>query len=401
MNNLAKRAQFHDETGSLEDLVLQLSMARGIDEIMAVVRTGVRPLIGADGVTFVLRDHGMCHYAEEDAIAPLWKGQRFPMSACISGWAMLNREAAIIEDIYADPRIPHAAYRPTFVRSLVMVPVRKEDPVAAIGIYWAQQRRPQPHEVRAAQQIANSAAVALTNVALYERLAKAREDAIRAQDAIILALGSLAETRDNETGNHIQRTQRYVRALAMAACDRGLYPDELDLELAELVTKSAPLHDIGKVGVPDRILRKRGKLTPREFATMKKHAQIGHDSIAKAEQFLGACTPFFQVAKDIALTHHERWDGSGYPRGLKGKEIPLVGRLMAIADVYDALVSARVYKPAYGHAESVQIILSERGKHFDPLLTDVFADIAEHFQWIRTELADDAPAFVMVPTGGD
>lgn len=208
MNNLAKRAQLHDETGSLEDLVLQLSMARGIDEIMAVVRTGVRPLIGADGVTFVLRDHGMCHYAEEDAIAPLWKGQRFPMSACISGWAMLNREAAIIEDIYADPRIPHAAYRPTFVRSLVMVPVRKEDPVAAIGIYWAQQRRPQPHEVRAAQQIANSAAVALTNVALYERLAKAREDAIRAQDAIILALGSLAETRDNETGNHIQRTQR-------------------------------------------------------------------------------------------------------------------------------------------------------------------------------------------------
>ena len=135
MNNLAKRAQLHDETGSLEDLVLQLSMARGIDEIMAVVRTGVRPLIGADGVTFVLRDHGMCHYAEEDAIAPLWKGQRFPMSACISGWAMLNREAAIIEDIYADPRIPHAAYRPTFVRSLVMVPVRKEDPVAAIGIY--------------------------------------------------------------------------------------------------------------------------------------------------------------------------------------------------------------------------------------------------------------------------
>ncbi|SMH50365.1 HD-GYP domain-containing protein [Mesorhizobium australicum] len=389
MSGLAERAQIYDETGSLEDLMLQLSMARGIDEIMAVVRTGVRPLIGADGVTFVLRDHGMCHYAEEDAIAPLWKGQRFPMNTCISGWAMLHREAAIIEDIYADPRIPHAAYRPTFVRSLVMVPVRKEDPVAAMGIYWAQRRRPQDHEVRIAQRIANSAAVAMTNVALLESLAAARDEAVKAQEAIILALGSLAETRDVETGNHVYRTQHYVRVMAEAARARGVYAGQLDDRTIELIVKAAPLHDIGKVGVPDRILRKAGPLTARETAIMRTHAAIGRDAIAKAETHFGAGTRFFRIAQDIAYTHHEKWDGSGYPCGLAGEEIPLSGRLMAIADVYDALVSPRVYKAAFPHKRAVRIILDERGRHFDPLLVDVFSEVEEDFQWILHEFGDD------------
>ncbi len=364
-------------------------MARGIDEIMAVVRSSVRPLIGADGVTFVLRDRGFCHYAEEDSIAPLWKGQRFPMSNCISGWTMLNRKVAVIEDVFADDRIPHSVYRETFVKSLIMVPVRRDDPVAAIGIYWAERRLPGEHEVRVAQRIANSAAVAMTNVALVEELSIARDEALKAQEAIILALGSLAETSDAETGNHVYRTQRYVRLMAEAARVRGLFGDELDERSLDLIVKAAPLHDIGKVGVPDRILRKPGKLTARETAIMRTHTEIGRLAIARAEDYLGKGTRFFRIAQEIAHTHHERWDGTGYPQGLKGTEIPLSGRLMAVADVYDALVSARVYKPAMTHAQAVRIILSEKGRQFDPVLVDIFEELEEDFAWLLNEFSDD------------
>lgn len=159
------------------DLISRLSLARGLDEVMAIVRRGARHLTGADGVSFVLRDNGKCFYADEDAIGPLWKGQRFPMEACISGWAMLNRQPVVIEDIYLDQRIPHDAYRRTFVKSLVMVPVRQEDPVAAIGAYWAHQRRPSQSEVDLLMTIANGAAVAMTNVALYAALVAAKEEA--------------------------------------------------------------------------------------------------------------------------------------------------------------------------------------------------------------------------------
>ncbi len=161
------------------EFIQRLSMARGLDEIMAVVRSGARHLTGADGVTFVLRDGDFCHYADEDAISPLWKGQRFPMERCISGWAMLNRQAAVIPDIFADSRIPHDAYRLTFVKSLVMVPVRQEDPVAAIGAYWATKRTPSKVEVDVLMTIANSAAVAMTNAALDASLLAAKEEAER------------------------------------------------------------------------------------------------------------------------------------------------------------------------------------------------------------------------------
>ncbi|PWU09733.1 MAG: histidine kinase [Verrucomicrobia bacterium] len=150
--------------------VQQLSLARDLNGIMSVVRTTARELTGADGATFVLRDGEFCYYAEEDAIAPLWKGQRFPLSACISGWAMLNRQPAIIPDIYADPRVPVQAYRPTFVKSLVMVPIRTEAPIGAIGNYWAVQRKPAPEEVELLQALANTTAVAMENVQVYAEL---------------------------------------------------------------------------------------------------------------------------------------------------------------------------------------------------------------------------------------
>jgi diguanylate cyclase (GGDEF)-like protein len=154
----------------LVQAVVELSMARSLGEIQRIVRTAARELTGCDGATFVLRDNGKCYYADEDAIAPLWKGNRFPMEICISGWAMLNRDAAIIPDIYLDNRIPHAAYRPTFVKSLVMVPIRKLDPVGAIGNYWAHERQPSEQEVTLLQALADATSIAMENVQVYAEL---------------------------------------------------------------------------------------------------------------------------------------------------------------------------------------------------------------------------------------
>lgn len=150
--------------------VQEMSLARNLDAVMRIVQSAARRLTGADGATFVLRDNGMCYYADEDAIAPLWKGQRFPMEICISGWAMLNRKPAIIEDIYQDSRIPVDAYRPTFVKSLVMVPVRSMDPIAAIGNYWAHKHIPTEEEISLLQSLADITAVNMENVYVYKEL---------------------------------------------------------------------------------------------------------------------------------------------------------------------------------------------------------------------------------------
>ncbi|MGA2926925.1 MAG: ATP-binding protein [Solirubrobacteraceae bacterium] len=156
--------------GELIATIQHLSLARSLLEVQEIVKTAARSLTGADGATFVLRDATHCYYADEDAISPLWKGQRFPLDACISGWAMCNRQPAVIEDIYADQRIPHDAYRPTFVKSLAMVPIRTLDPVGAIGNYWARPHRPTPEEVEVLQALADSTAVAMENVRVYEQL---------------------------------------------------------------------------------------------------------------------------------------------------------------------------------------------------------------------------------------
>ncbi|MBL8549988.1 MAG: hybrid sensor histidine kinase/response regulator [Hyphomonadaceae bacterium] len=159
--------------GAMERLVgvvQELSQARDRETVIDIVRRAARALTGADGASFVLRDNGRCYYVDEDAISPLWKGQRFPMETCISGWAMLNAQAAVIEDIYADPRIPADAYRPTFVKSLAMVPIRQSAPIGAIGTYWAQRRKPTDGEVKILQALADTTSVALENAQLYEDL---------------------------------------------------------------------------------------------------------------------------------------------------------------------------------------------------------------------------------------
>jgi len=207
------------------------------------------------------------------------------------------------------------------------------------------------------------------------------------QRATIQSLASLAETRDNDTGQHIQRTQDYVSLLARELRGRNCYSESLNESMLELLYESAPLHDVGKVGVPDRILLKPSRLTEEEFGEMQKHTTLGKTAIQRAESMLGS-NSFLKVAGDIAWSHHERWDGRGYPRKLAEEAIPLPGRLMAVADVYDALISKRVYKNPMGHEDAVGIILEGRGTQFDPVITDVFEDVHERFREIALGMAD-------------
>ena len=192
------------------------------------------------------------------------------------------------------------------------------------------------------------------------------------QEVTICALASLAEARDNETGNHILRTQQYVKLLALKLAHHPRFAAFLTPDTIELLYKSAPLHDIGKVGIPDRILLKPSELTPEEYEIMKTHAKLGGDAIANAERAIGEDVSFLRLAKEIAYNHQERWNGSGYPQGLKGDDIPISARLMAVADVYDALISKRVYKPAMPHEQAVQMIRDGRATQFDPDIVDTF-----------------------------
>jgi cyclic di-GMP phosphodiesterase len=208
------------------------------------------------------------------------------------------------------------------------------------------------------------------------------------QDVAVLSVASLAETRDNETGNHIRRTQHYVRSLAMHLQAHPRFRPELDEGAVDLLFKSAPLHDIGKVGIPDRILLKPGRLSPDEFEIMKTHTTLGFESIVAAEKRLGSAVDFLRYAKEIALSHQEKWDGSGYPEARSGTDIPLSARLMAVADVYDALISRRVYKPPFPQDKSIAIMREGRGSHFDPAILDAFLAHTDEFRAIAERFAD-------------
>lgn len=208
------------------------------------------------------------------------------------------------------------------------------------------------------------------------------------QDVTIQVMASLAETRDSDTGNHIRRTQNYVKLLAELLREHPRFCHFINDESILLLFKSAPLHDIGKVGIPDRILLKPGGLTAEEFALMKSHTTLGRDAIQHAEDQLGISVDFLRLAKEIAYSHQEKWDGSGYPEGLAADDIPISARLMAVADVYDALICRRVYKAGMPHEQAVEIIRQGRGSHFDPDICDAFLSATEQFRAIAERFAD-------------
>jgi hypothetical protein len=347
-----------DQARELVSAIQRLSLARSIGDIQEIVRVAARRLTGADGATFVLRDEERCYYADEDAISPLWKGQRFPLEACISGWTMLNRRPAVIEDIYADARIPHDAYRPTFVKSLAMVPIRTLDPVGAIGNYWATRHRPSAEAVELVQALADSTAVAMENVRVYQELEQAQVETLR-------RLALAAEYRDDATHEH---TERVARTAVLLAERLGL-----DEPFVALLRQAAPLHDIGKLAVSDTLVLKPGRLSPTEFEKVREHAAAG------AAILSGSTSDVLRLGEEIALSHHEWWDGSGYPNGLNGEAIPLSGRIVALADVFDALIHTRPYKEAWPLGEAVAEIRRLAGRQFDPQVVAAF-DRLDHAQ---------------------
>jgi len=213
------------------------------------------------------------------------------------------------------------------------------------------------------------------------------EENLIIQNVSIRALAHLAEIRDPETGQHILRTQSYVNILAQYLYKKQLYPETINNNYIDLVTRSAPLHDIGKVGIPDHILLKNGKLNADEWSVMKKHAEYGAKAIELTEQDFDQPIKFLSVAKEIARWHHEKWDGSGYPDGLSKNDIPVSARLMAIADVFDALAADRVYKKAIPLDEVKQIIIDGKAKHFDPIMVEAFIECFDEFSTIAKQYA--------------
>jgi putative two-component system response regulator len=226
------------------------------------------------------------------------------------------------------------------------------------------------------------------NQVLEAEVAARLKEILLIQDVSIHALARLAETRDPETGNHIRRTQSYVRALAVKLSDHPRFAALLSPDYIDQLAKSAPLHDIGKVGIPDHILLKPGKLTPEEWAIMKTHSHLGSEAIELAERDAVKPVAFLAIAKQIAHWHHEKWDGSGYPDGLAGDAIPIPARLMALADVFDALICRRVYKPPMPYDQAREIIIGDRDRHFDPDVVDAFLAIFEEFVAIAERYGD-------------
>jgi putative two-component system response regulator len=232
------------------------------------------------------------------------------------------------------------------------------------------------------------------NKVLEAEVAQRMEDNLIIQDVTIRALAHLAETRDPETGNHLLRTQGYIKTLALHLQNHPRFKDFLTTRNIQNIVKSAPLHDIGKVGIPDHILLKPGKLTPDEWEIMKTHSYLGFHSIELAEQDAERPIEFLDIAKDISKHHHEKWDGTGYPDGLKGDAIPISARLMAIADVFDALVSERAYKKAFPVAKAIEIISDGRGIDFDPDVVDAFLCRQNDFIAIAARHADSRAALM-------
>jgi adenylate cyclase len=241
---------------------------------------------------------------------------------------------------------------------------------------------------------ATGAVAALTLVRFMverRRANKAGREKTAAQRLMIQALLSLTETRDAETGRHSRRTQQYTRLLAERLATRPLFRAVLTAERIDLLSTLAPLHDIGKVGVPDHVLNKPGALTPEELAEMRKHPTLGRQVILRAQSQLGVRDDdTLEMAKDIVYTHHERWDGTGYPQGLSGAAIPLVGRVMAVVDVYDAVRARSLYKTTMSHADTVTFIVKERGTHFDPDVVDAFLEVADRFKVVSEETGTEA-----------
>jgi putative two-component system response regulator len=295
----------------------------------------------------------------------------------------------VLERMRADPAIPYVPV--IFVTALGAAADEEHGLLVGASDYISKPFRPAVVLARARAHVEIKRArdrLSEQNTYLDAEVCRRMAETQHIQDVSIRALARLAEIRDYETGNHLLRTQKYVAVLAQALKGHPRFAEVLDDQMIKLMAKSAPLHDIGKVGIPDSILLKPGKLTPAEWAVMKTHARLGAEAIEHAESDSERPVAFLRVAKDIARYHHEKWNGSGYPDGLAGGAIPASARIMAIADVFDALISRRVYKEPMSFEEAREIIIKDRGTHFDPDIVDAFIANFDTFRGIAERYAD-------------
>jgi putative two-component system response regulator len=218
-------------------------------------------------------------------------------------------------------------------------------------------------------------------------IAKLKES-LHAQRVLILAMVTLSEQSKADTESHLRRVQAYVRAMAGQLAKTPAYQDLLNPDAIDILCDSVPIYDMGNIAVPDRVLLKPGRLTPFEISIMRTHTTAAYNAIEQAERTMGRSSPMLTIAKQLVLSHQEKWDGSGYPQGLSGKQIPLSARIMAVADVFDALISNKVYKDGVAHEQAVRIILGERGAQFDPDVVDAFFQVQAEFKAIAQRYAD-------------
>lgn len=335
-------------------VVQQLSAAHDLETVMNITRHSVRDLLDSDGATFVLRDGEFCHYAEEDAIMPLWKGSRFPLEQCISGWVMLNREPVAIEDIYLDERIPIGAYGKTFVKSLATVPIRTSNPIGAIGCYWAEKHAATAEEIKMLQVLADTAGIALDNISSRNTVADKARQLEKAMEDTLLAVARMVEQKDLYTAGH----QRRVAMIGTAIAEEMRWSKSR----CTLVFRAGIVHDIGKIGIPSELLSKPAKLNRFEFDLIKTHPQGGYDILKDISLLLPIA--------EIILQHHERLDGSGYPHGLAGEEISAEALVLAVSDVFESMISHRPYRPAHGVDMAIAELSENKGRLYQPEAVD-------------------------------
>ncbi len=355
----ADASLFTQSMDKLLKVVQELSASKDLKSMMDIVRHSVRLLTGSDGATFILRDGDMCYYAEENAIAPLWKGKKLPIDICLSGWVIKNRVPAVVEDIYNDSRTTIDPYKGTFVRSLAIVPIRTVDPIGAIGCYWAEKTQPTTEQIKTLQVIADTAAIAMDNINYRTEIAGKAALLESTVDGTLLAVAKMVEKRDLYTFGH----QRRVAQIALAiASELGLPEDK-----CALVYRSSIVHDIGKISIPSELLVKPDKLTKVEYDYIKVHPVQGYEILKDV--------PLLLPVAEIALQHHERLDGSGYPYGLRGDEIKLEARIVCVADVFEAMNFHRPYRPALGPEAALQELTAHKGTLYDADAVDALVSL--------------------------
>ena len=336
------------------DLSQALAAVHDMEMLMAIVRHGARQLTGADGASYILRDGEDCYYADEEAIQPLWKGSRFPMAQCVSGWVMQHHKPAVIPDIYKDDRVPHDLYKPTFVHDMAMVPIRTSNPLGAIGCYWSSPHEVSPFQLRLLQILANMTAVAMENIQHELELANRATLLEKAFESTLLSISKMVDLRDTYTAGHQRRVGEISRHIGEAM---GFSPEH-----CQALNWAGFIHDAGKIGVPAEILTKPTKLSDIEFKLVQSHSEIGSELLKDVKM------PY-HIA-EVVLQHHERMDGSGYPKGLRGEEILMDARILAVADVFEAMVSHRPYRAALGYEAALAELTAHKNTKYDAQVVD-------------------------------